>query len=226
MGTMFSGEDFSETDGAGKKKSEIKTKPVSDHTIKPLVVVGPSGVGKGTLLGRFREAYEGASRVCVSHTTRGIREGERDGVHYHFVTREKFEALIAEKAFIEYADVHKNYYGTSFQSVKDVAESGAICFLEIDYQGALSFRESDIECNYIFITCKGGIDTLRTRLEGRESETEETIKNRLATALKEFEFYEQNKDFFDATIVNDDLEKASQELIQVLSELYPELVKL
>ena len=89
-----------------------------------MVVVGPSGVGKGTLLGKFREKFGEASKVCVSHTTRNIREGEQDGVHYHFVSKEKFEALIKKDAFIEYAKVHTNYYGTSFQSVKDVAASG------------------------------------------------------------------------------------------------------
>jgi len=194
--------------------------------IKPMVVVGPSGVGKGTLLGKFREKFGEASKVCVSHTTRNIREGEQDGVHYHFVSKEKFEALIKKDAFIEYAKVHTNYYGTSFQSVKHVAASGAICFLEIDYQGAQSFKNSDIACNYLFITCPNGIETLRDRLNNRESETKETIKTRLETAAKEFQFYDDNKEFFDICIVNDKLEDATAELIEELSHLYPDLVKL
>lgn len=89
----------------------------------PVVVTGPSGVGKGTLIGRLLQQYPNQFGFSVSHTTRGSRPGEVNGVHYHFVSKEEFEKLIGENQFIEHANVHGNYYGTSLGAVEDVSFS-------------------------------------------------------------------------------------------------------
>lgn len=189
--------------------------------IKPCIIAGPSGVGKGTCLRQLRTSYPEAFKVAVSHTTRNPREGEVDGVHYHFTTREDFEARIANDEYLEYADVHGNYYGTSFASVTAVANDGCICLLEIDVQGAENVK-SKTECNSVFITCSGGFDTLESRLRGRKSETEETLVKRLATARNELNFLAENPNFFDIIVVNDDLDTAVAEIENQFKEWYPE----
>jgi len=193
--------------------------------IKPCVIVGPSGVGKGTILGKFKEKYGEVSQVAVSHTTRGKREGEEDGVHYNFVTVKEFEAMIKQSGFVEYAKVHANYYGTSKKAVKD-AQQGGICFLEIDFQGSNALKESDIDCNYVFFTCTGGLDELQKRLIGRKSETKETIAKRLETARSEFDQFEKSKDYFNFVIKNDNLDDAVKDFTEKMNELYPNLIKL
>jgi len=197
----------------------------AEDPIKPCVIVGPSGVGKGTILGKFKETYGGISKVAVSHTTRDKREGEEDGVHYNFVTVEQFETLIDASGFVEYAKVHGNYYGTSKKAIKD-AQKGGICFLEIDFQGSNALKDSDIECNYIFFTCTGGLDELQNRLHNRKSETPESIKRRLATAKSEFDQFEKSKDYFNFVIKNDDLDVAVGDFTSKMNELYPSLIKL
>jgi len=189
-------------------------------TIKPCIIAGPSGVGKGTLLNKVRTDFPEAFKVAVSHTTRAPREGEEDGIHYFFTDREDFKARVENNEFLEYADVHGNYYGTSLASVNAVAKDGCICLLEIDVQGAENVT-SKTECNSIFITCSSGFATLEQRLIGRESETEASLKIRLATAATELEFLDRNPEFFGRVIVNDDLGEAAEELINQFTEWYP-----
>jgi guanylate kinase len=95
----------------------------------PVVVAGPSGVGKGTLIGMLLKQYPNLFGFSVSHTTRAPREGEVNGVHYNFITVEEFEKLISENQFIEYAKVHTNYYGTSIMAVESVREMYLECML-------------------------------------------------------------------------------------------------
>ena len=187
---------------------------------KPTVVVGPSGVGKGTLLAAVRERYPNKFAVAVSHTTRKPRKGEVDGVHYNFVSKEQFENQVKEEKFIEFCKIYGNLYGTSRQSVKDVMDKKQICLLEIDYVGAKLIKQSGIEANYLFITVNGEHQTCRQRIEKRGTETAQQIEKRVNTAKKEFEFFKNNQDFFDASISNDDLKKASREIIDVFSKWY------
>eukprot|EP01083_Nonionella_stella_P169294 573781_1 len=151
----------------------------------PIVICGPSGVGKGTLLNRVKALLPNTFGVACSHTTRAARQGEIDGVHYNFTSRDAFKERIANGAFVEYAELNNNYYGTSYEGVEEQAKNNLICILEIDVQGANIIQSTGkLKANYLFITCDGGIDTLKKRLMGRNTETEEEIQKRLHTANK------------------------------------------
>eukprot|EP00485_Elphidium_margaritaceum_P001804 CAMPEP_0202695030 /NCGR_PEP_ID=MMETSP1385-20130828/8731_1 /ASSEMBLY_ACC=CAM_ASM_000861 /TAXON_ID=933848 /ORGANISM="Elphidium margaritaceum" /LENGTH=603 /DNA_ID=CAMNT_0049350987 /DNA_START=26 /DNA_END=1834 /DNA_ORIENTATION=+ len=159
---------------------------------KPTVVVGPSGVGKGTLLTALKQHYADRFAVAVSHTTRQPRKGESHGVHYFFVSKQEFEADLKEKKFVESANIYGNLYGTSKQAVKDVMHAKKICLLEIDIAGANNIKQSSIDANYLFITVKGEQNTCQQRIESRGTETKEQVAKRVQTAIKEFEFFRQN----------------------------------
>ena len=186
---------------------------------------GPSGVGKGTLLKRVKELLPDTFGVAVSHTTRKPRPGEIDGVAYNFTTKEEFEKGIKAGHFVEYADVNGNYYGTSIQGIDNVSSQNLICILEIDVQGAKIIKDADkLEAHYLFITCDGGLETLKKRLMGRNTETEEQIQRRLNTAEKEFKFLEENDKFFECVISNDDLEESAQKLARQFKTWYPWII--
>lgn len=173
-----------------------------------VVIVGPSGVGKSTLIKRLMEEYAGRFGFSVSHTTRQPRAGEQDGVHYNFTEVPKMQAAIDKREFIEYANVHGNLYGTSFLAVQKVVGSGRICLLDIDVQGAESLKKSSLNANsaYIFIA-PPSVEVLEERLRGRGTETEEKIQLRLKNARKELAFAKENPDFFGEVLVNSDLEQ-------------------
>merc|ERR1711907_172516 len=176
----------------------------------PLVVTGPSGVGKGTLIGKLLKEYPDMCGFSVSHTTRAPRPGGEDGVHYHFTSKAKMEELIAQGAFIEYARVHSNIYGTSKTAVEKVKSAGKICILDIDVQGAEGIKAAKLDACYLFIA-PPSIEELEGRLRGRGTETEEKIQLRLKNARKELA-YTEKPGFFDKVLVNDDLEKSYQEM--------------
>ena len=157
----------------------------------------------------------------VSHTTRGPRPGEENGIHYNFVSKAEFEAAIANQEFIEYANVHTNYYGTSIAAVEKVGRAGKVCFLDIDIQGVQSVKKSGIQCKYIFIS-PPSIEELERRLRSRGTEAEDKILVRLANAAKEME-YGSTPGNFDTIIVNDDLDKAVEEVKACLKAWFPTL---
>ena len=194
---------------------------MAQKSTNPCVVCGPSGVGKGTLLKKVKEALPNIFGVAVSHTTRKPRPGEVDGVAYNFTTREEFEKGIKNGDFVEYADVNGNYYGTSVKAIEDVQKKNLICILEIDVQGAKIIKDSGkLTANYLFITCNGGLDTLKQRLKGRNTENEEQIKKRLNTAEKELKFLTENDKFFGCVISNDDLEQSATKLTNQFKTWY------
>jgi len=172
-----------------------------------IVIVGPSGVGKSTLIKRLMTQYAGRFGFSVSHTTRAPRPGEKDGVHYNFTTTTRMKECIADGAFIEHAEVHGNFYGTSFEAVECVVNSGRICLLDIDVQGAVQMKKSSLNAvsEYIFIA-PPSIDVLEERLRGRGTEKEEKIQLRLENARKEISFAEEKPNFFGAVLVNNDLD--------------------
>ena len=191
----------------------------------PTVVCGPSGVGKGTLLKRVKQLLPNTFGVAVSHTTRKPRPGEVDGVAYNFSTREAFEQGIKNGDFVEYADVNGNYYGTSIQAIDNVSNQNLICILEIDVQGAKIIKDSGkLDANFLFITTEGGLETLKKRLQGRNTETQEQIAKRLNTAEKEFKFLQANDKFFGQVISNDDLEESAQKLAATFKAWYPWII--
>eukprot|EP01084_Bolivina_argentea_P068399 124509_1 len=186
------------------------------------VVCGPSGVGKGTLLNNVKDLFPNTFSVAVSHTTRKPRPDETNGIHYNFTSREEFEKCIKNGDFIEYANVNGNYYGTSIKSIENVQNKNQICILEIDVQGAKIIKDSNkINSNYLFVTTKGGINTLKKRLTGRNTETQQQIEKRLNTAEKELIFLSNNKSFFDCIISNDNLEQSTQTLVKQFTTWYP-----
>lgn len=181
----------------------------------PVVICGPSGVGKGTLIARLMDEFPTRCGFSVSHTTRQPRPGEQDGVHYHFAQREDMEKEIAEGRFLEKADVHGNLYGTSVEAVKRVTESGKLCILDIDVQGAQQVKSSpQMDALFVFVA-PPSIDELEKRLRGRGTETEDQVQKRLGNARAEMD-KGRDASLFHHTIVNDSLEEAYAKLKALL----------
>ncbi|WPH01910.1 guanylate kinase [Acrodontium crateriforme] len=172
---------------------------------RPIVVSGPSGSGKSTLLGRLFKEYPDRFGFSVSHTTRAPRGTEQDGVEYYFTTKEAFTKLVEENGFVENAQFGSNFYGTSIQAVKNVAEKGKTCILDIEMEGAKQVKKTDLNARFLFLQ-PPSVEVLEQRLRGRATDKEEDIKLRLAQAVKEIEWSQTG--FHDQIIVNDDLEKA------------------
>jgi len=201
---------------------EASDGPEDEGTL--LVLCGPSGVGKGTLMHRLVEKCGTRLCVAVSHTTRKPREGEQDGTHYFFVTHDEFRTMLDAGGFLEYAEIHGKLYGTSKAAVATASSKGRVCVLEIDVKGAQSIRSSGAKARYVFVTASGGIDVLEARLRGRGTESAEKIARRMQTSKAELSFLEANPHFFDKVIVNDDLETATCELDEALRLWFPCLV--
>lgn len=185
-----------------------------------LILSGPSGSGKSTLYKRAF-AQTGGFEFSVSCTTRAPREGEQDGVDYHFATRERFEELLKEDAFAEYAEVHGNFYGTLKSELTGRMERGIDVLLDIDVQGAMQLRklcERDPQfadaCEFVFVM-PPSYEELEKRLRGRGSETEETLTRRLKNARMEMEYW--NK--YDYLILNDDLETATERFVSLINTM-------
>lgn len=219
------------------------SKGVIGDAEKPVVISGPSGVGKGTLISKLMEEFPSLFGFSVSHTTRAPREKEQNGVHYHFTERSKIEKEIRDGKFIEFAHVHGNVYGTSVEAVEVVADSGKRCILDIDVQGARSVRASSLEAIFIFIsppsyekleqrlrarwampsyavlyyTILGGslTDVKIANFSNRGTETEEQIQKRLRNAWTEIE-QANSPGLFDHVLVNDDLEACYKSLKVIL----------
>ncbi|EGC30245.1 guanylate kinase [Dictyostelium purpureum] len=187
---------------------------VKAESLIPIIITGPSGVGKGTLIDRLRKEFDGSFGHIVSHTTRKPRDGEAHGVHYYFTDIPTMTKEIENGDFIEHANVHGNFYGTSKRALQEVAEKGKICILDIDVQGCESVKKAAIPCKYIFIS-PPTFETLEKRLIGRGTETEQSLKKRLETAKKEME-YRDMPGFFDHVIVNNVLDVAYDELKQII----------
>jgi len=172
-----------------------------------VVIVGPSGVGKSTLIKMLMNEYPGRFGFSVSHTTRQPRPGEEHGVHYNFTTQESMREDISKGAFIETAQVHGNLYGTSIEAVQCVVKSGRICILDIDVQGALQVKKSSLRDTSAFMfLAPPSLAALEERLRGRGTEVEEKILLRLENARKELLFAEEQPKFFAQVLVNGDLE--------------------
>lgn len=162
-----------------------------------IIVSGPSGAGKGTICKELI-SRDDSIIVSVSATTRKPRAGEVDGISYHFLTKDRFEALIEENGFLEHACVYDNYYGTPKDFVIEHITAGRNVLLEIDIQGALQVKKKYPEGVFIFVL-PPSMKTLKSRIEGRGSETPESLNKRLSSAYSEIELI-KNYDYF---IVND-----------------------
>ncbi len=158
---------------------------------RPLVVCGPSGVGKGTIIKMIVNKFPNNFILAVSCTTRSPREGEKNGKHYNFINREKFKQKISEGEFLEYAKVHQNLYGTTFKAVEDAMSTGKVCILDMDSQGVKSIKAaSEQKLGFPYYVCivPPCINALRERIRARGSESPEQLEMRLAAAMGEIEF--------------------------------------
>ncbi|KAJ5929152.1 Guanylate kinase [Penicillium verhagenii] len=177
---------------------------------KIVVISGPSGVGKGTLIQKLFDEHPNTFAFTVSHTTRGPRPGEIDGKNYFFVKRPEFTDLIAQGAFVEHATFGGNQYGTSQQTISDQIAKGRIVLLDIEMHGVKQMKANpSIDARYIFIS-PPNFEALAKRLRGRGTEQDEAIQKRLAQAKAELDYAHSGA--HDRIIVNDDLEVACKEL--------------
>lgn len=202
--------------------------PCPPLELPPLVICGPSGVGKGTLIEKIKAALPGKFGFSVSHTTRKPRPGEVDGISYHFTDFDKMKKETEEtENFLEYAHVHGNMYGTSKAAVKAVQAAGKICLLDIDVQGVQKVKDRAAlpDARYVFVTAPS-MEELEKRLRGRGTETEEAVQKRLTNAKGEIEFCEKNPGHWDLVLVNGDLQKATTELLSQIRGWYPSLTQL
>lgn len=176
-----------------------------------VIFSGPSGSGKGTVLKKFLAERNDAS-VSVSMTTREKRDGEIDGTHYYFVTREYFEKKIADNKMLEYAEYNGNMYGTPKDPVDEILREGKVVFLEIEVQGAEKIRKLYPDAVSIFLM-PPSMRVLEERLRGRNSEDEETINHRLVIAREEI----RRASEYDYIVINDTVDNAACGMETVIS---------
>ena len=174
------------------------------------IVSAPSGAGKTTLVERL-VAQTPHLRMSRSYTSRPARDGESDGVDYNFVSRERFEAMIAAGEFLEWADVFGNLYGTSAADTEAVLDAGSDLVLVIDVQGARKLRRRGIEATTIFVM-PPSLDILEQRLRGRSKDAENAIQHRLQVARDEVRSFED----YEFIVVNDELATAVDRLRSIV----------
>lgn len=170
-----------------------------------LLISGPSGCGKSSICKRLLEDPNVV--FSISATTRPMRPGEVDGVHYHFLDRKRFREYVEHGDFIEWAEVHGNLYGTLREPMERALAEGKVYLVEIDVQGALQLRALGLEGLYVFIA-PPDFETLERRLIGRGTDPPDVITRRLQKAHDEYE--ERGK--YDHVVVNDELERAVAEV--------------
>ncbi|GCL40052.1 guanylate kinase [Sphaerospermopsis reniformis] len=188
------------------------TTPESPSLGKLIVLTGPSGVGKGTLMQKLLQLHP-ELYYSVSATTRSPRPGEINGQNYYFITRSQFEKLVAQGEFLEWAEFAGNYYGTPRAAVLEQIQSGKLVILEIELEGARQIRTSYPNALSIFIL-PPSFSELEKRIRGRGQDSQEAIARRLNRAQEEIEAAAE----FDIQIVNDDLETALNQIEAVLFE--------
>ena len=182
--------------------------PMNNNNL--FIVSAPSGAGKTSLLKALMEQDRGI-HVSVSHTTRAMRPGERDGVDYHFVDHDSFTGMIGKGGFLEHAQVFDNFYGTSEQAVREQMGQAADVVLEIDWQGARQVRQRFPDAVSIFILPPSQ-EALRQRLDGRGQDSSEIIERRMREARTEMAHYPE----YDYLIINDVFDQALQDLHAVV----------
>ena len=176
----------------------------------PIIISAPSGTGKTTTCKRLIERLPNL-KIATSHTTRKIREGESEGIDYYFVSQEEFEAKREKNDFLEWAQVHTEYYGTSFESIEKHRQKGFDILLELDVQGVGSLRKMDFEGIYILIL-PPSIEEMTKRLKKRGTETEESIERRIKTGKEEIKSYK----IYDYAITNFKVEETVESILAIV----------
>lgn len=190
--------------------SRAARRPSTGRDAVLIIVSAPSGAGKTTLVRRVMEKVDNIS-FSISHTTRPKRNNEKAGVDYHFVSDDQFSSMVKKDEFAEWATVHGNKYGTSFEELDKAARDNIDLFIEIDAQGANQLKEQLKDGVFVCII-PPSFETLKERLKTRGTEEESVINDRLDAARQEL----KEMEWFDYGIVNDDLETASDELEAIL----------
>ena len=175
-----------------------------------LILSAPSGTGKTTTCRVLREKLPDL-KISVSHTTREIRKGEKEGLDYTFISQQEFEEKIKSKDFLEWAQVHNFYYGTSFQAADTSLENGHDTLLELDVQGVESLRAMDYEGIYILIL-PPSVEEMQTRLTKRGTDSEDCIRQRVETGKKEIKEYK----IYDYIITNYVVEDTVNTILSIL----------
>ena len=173
-------------------------------------ISAPSGAGKTSLVKELLQAVSDL-QLSTSHTTRQIRSGEVDGEHYFFTEAAHFKTMVEEGAFLEYAEVFGNYYGTSQAAITEQLADGKDVLLEIDWQGAEQVRQKISDSISIFIL-PPSLDALEERLQSRGQDSTETINKRMAEAVSEIQHFSD----YDFLVINDDFQTALSELITII----------
>jgi len=174
------------------------------------VISAPSGAGKTSLFKELIDFFPDL-RHSVSYTTRPMRSGEIDGVDYHFVSRDRFEQMVDNQAFAEWASVHGNLYGTALQTLIEARDTGSDILLDIDYQGAAILKRHMRNAVFVFVL-PPDFDELRRRLEKRNTDTAEVIAVRVENARHEV----AEARWYDYVVVNDDFEVALNKLKSIV----------
>ena len=193
------------TNGGGDQRSGRRGKLI--------VLAGPSGVGKGSIVARLLAPLPD-QELSISATTRQPRAREDEGRHYHFVEREVFDEMVEGGGFLEWADIFGERYGTPREPVARALAEGRDVLVEIDVQGARQVKAAEPEAFMVFIT-PPSLEELARRLRTRGSETDQQIVRRLAKASDELAAEPE----FDVTVVNDDLETAAREVVEIVDRL-------
>ena len=177
----------------------------------PIIISAPSGTGKTTTCKRLIQEMPDL-RIATSHTTRKIREAETNGTDYFFISKNEFETKRDNKDFLEWAQVHTEYYGTSFESLEKLHQEGYDILLELDVQGVDSLRNMKYDGVYIFIL-PPSIEEMRKRLGIRGTETEESIERRVNTGKEEIKKYKK----YDYVITNFNVEKTVKLILAIVN---------
>ena len=185
-----------------------RTPTMTDKKGRLIVLSGPSGCGKGTVLANFFENYGFDNvRLSVSATTRSPRPGETNGVNYYFLTRDEFEDRISNDGFLEWACFCDNYYGTPKREVNMMLDEGIDVILEIEVQGAMKIMETVSDCVTVFVM-PPSLEELRRRLTGRGTEKSDVIDKRIKAAEHEMQLAKK----YTYVIVNEDVEDSAHKL--------------
>ena len=179
---------------------------------KLYIISGPSGAGKGTVIKELFKQRDGLF-LSVSATTRAARQGEADGVHYYFITKDEFRQMIIKNELLEYTEFCENYYGTPKKSVEEKLNAGVDVILEIETDGAMQIKGKMPECVLIFIS-PPSMEELEKRLVGRQTETNESLNKRLKKAKKEIEL----TDKYHYIVINDEVDKTVKALIEIFNK--------
>ena len=196
--------------------------PANMSKISSVIICGPSGVGKGTMIKCLLDKYSGKLELSVSHTSRQPRPGEVDGLHYHFVSKEFIEDSVLKNMFLEHAHVHGNIYGTSKRAVDKILSKNRICLLDLDVHGVKQMKSISFPAKYVFIA-PPSLQELESRLRGRGTESESDVLRRLKNAEREVEYGLQEGNF-DIIVENKSLNESLALLTPKLEQWFPTIL--